>query len=78
MGSRSCVGAEGSTSEGEDEGVVDDVEVDAAAKESESGTTVLSEDAAEGSWQCAVLVEDVSDVAGLWSGHVTSGSAAWM
>jgi hypothetical protein len=72
------VGAKGSTCESEEEGVVDDVEANAAAIEGESGAAVLSEDAAEGSGQGAVVVEHLCDVSGLRGGHVTSGSAAWM
>jgi hypothetical protein len=59
------IGAEGSASQREHEGVVHDVEIDSAAVEGECGATVLPEDPPQGSWQLHVLLEDVGDVARL-------------
>jgi hypothetical protein len=71
------VGAKRSSCDGHDEGVLDDVEADAAAIEGERGAPVLSQDAAQGSREPDVLVEHESDVARLGGFHATSGRAAW-
>jgi hypothetical protein len=57
--------AECSACEGEDEGAVHDFEIDAAPVESECGPSVLSQDAAQGSRELLVSLEDAVDVLGL-------------
>jgi hypothetical protein len=57
--------AECSACEGEHEGAVHDFEIDAAPVEVEGGLSVLSEDAAQGSRELLVSLEDAVDVLGL-------------
>jgi hypothetical protein len=71
------VGAEGPAGDGEEEGILDELERDVALVEGFGEKAILSQDAVESSGEVAVVVKDARDVERAVIHQETSGIAAW-